>query len=84
MTPVKEEFLKILFDDSYGICTAPTPSGLALNVLCDYILGEDWYIAMSMNQEQAYTVIVDNILTNVSAEYRKDVRRKEKEYETSK
>lgn len=84
MTPVKEKFWEIICDDTYGICPAPTPSGLALNVLCDYILGEGWYIATSMNQEQAYTVIVDHILTKVSAEYRHDKKRMEKEYETSK
>ena len=84
MNAVKKKFFEIIRDDTYGICPAPTSSGLALNVLCDYILGEDWYIATSMNEEQAYTVIVDHILTKVSEEYRRDVERKEKEHETSK
>lgn len=35
----------------------------AINFLCDELLGENWYLSISMSQKQANTVIVDNIIT---------------------
>lgn len=68
----KSEFFNILEDDSYGICCAPTDPQLAVEVLCDYLLGEDWYVNMPMSQDQINTCIVDSILNKYSRQYRKD------------
>ena len=71
----KEKFFEILKDDTYGICHAPTDEKLALQVLVDYLLGEDWYIATSISQGQANTCIVDEILRKYSKQYRKDIKK---------
>ena len=74
MTKNKEEFLKILSDDTYGLCPAPTSSALAIQVLTDYLLGEDFYVVMPMPQEQVNTEIVATILEKYSKEYRRDIK----------
>lgn len=71
----KEKFFAILQDNTYGVIPAPTPAQLALYVLCDYILGEDFYVGISMNQEQANTIIVDTILRRQSVKYHKDMKK---------
>lgn len=71
----KEKFFEILKDDTYGICPAPTDEKLALQVLVDYLLGEDWYIAIPISQDQANTCIVDEILRKYSKQYRKDIKK---------
>ena len=37
---------------SYGLCPAPMEAQLAVNILCDYLLGDDWYFAGSASVAQ--------------------------------
>lgn len=78
MNKNKESFFNILSDDTYGICPSPTSPLLALEVLCDYLLGEDWYVSIPMSQDQINTCIVDDILKKYSREYRKDIKKFQK------
>lgn len=39
----KDKFQQILEDESHGLLPAPTEAQLAVNVLIEYLLGEDWY-----------------------------------------
>ena len=41
-----------------GICTQPMDAQVAINELCKYILGEDWYVSMPLSQNQVNTEIV--------------------------
>lgn len=59
-------------DFSYGIIPAPMSAQKALNILCDYLLGDDWYVACSMNVEQCNAVIVEQILDKYSKQWKKD------------
>jgi len=77
------ECKKVLFerlsDDTFGMCPAPMSADLALQILKDYLLGEDFYIVMPSPQEQANTIIVATILQKYSKEYRKDRKKYIKE-----
>jgi hypothetical protein len=44
----------------------------AIEILKDYLLGEDWYCVMPMHTEQINVEIVDNILHKYSKKYRKE------------
>ncbi len=66
--PMKEN----IENTSYGICPAPMNAQEALNILCDYLLGDEWYCAMSMGVEQVNAVIVEQILDKYSKQWRKD------------
>ena len=50
----------------------------ALNILTKYLLGEDWYIVDPINQAQANTIIVDEILSKYSKKYKKEKKIREK------
>ena len=80
MSKNKEKFFEILKDDSYGICPAPTEAQLALYILCDYLLGENFYVAMPLRVEQVNTEIVYTILDRYSREFRKDKKKEYYEY----
>ena len=45
-------------DTSYGLCPAPMDAQLALNILTEYLLGDDWYITDSIGVEQANVIVV--------------------------
>jgi hypothetical protein len=51
----------------------------AINTLCDYLLGGDFYITDPVSQEQANTLIVYNILKHYSKEFRTDLKRRIKD-----
>lgn len=78
MTENKKKFIEILKDNSYGIYPAPTDAQLAVGVLCDYLLGEDWYIADPIGVKQVNTEIVDEILRAYSPKYNWDVYKEKK------
>ena len=61
-------------DKSYGMYPAPMSAQDAINILCDYLLGDDWYFAGSCGEEQGNAIIVDTILSKYSKEYVKDWR----------
>lgn len=59
-------------DTSYGVCPAPMTAQQALLILCDYLLGQDWYCAISASQEQVNAIIIEQILDKYSKQWRKD------------
>lgn len=79
LSEVKKRFFNILKDDSCGIFPAPTNAQLGITILCEYLLGEDWYTANPVNGEQGNTEIVDSILWRYSRQYRKDVKKARKQ-----
>ena len=68
-------------DTSYGILPPPLHAQKAINILCDYLLGEDWYCNISMGVEQVNAVIVEQILDKYSKQWRKDWKTYEKHKE---
>lgn len=60
----REQFNNYVKDKSieYNISTPPMKAQEALNILNRHLLGEDWYIVDPLNQEQANTCIVMDII----------------------
>lgn len=75
MTENKKKFFEILESKECGIFPDCTPVSLALGVLVDYLLGEDYYIIDPLSSEQCNTIIVDAILNKYSKQYRKDIKK---------
>lgn len=67
-----EEITKILDNDEYGLYPAPLSAQKALHILCDYILGDDFYIVDPLGVEQANTIITKYILDKCSHQFRKE------------
>lgn len=44
------------------LCNPPTNPRIAIHVLIDHFLGEDWYVATPQNDDQCITVAVYEIL----------------------
>lgn len=65
-------------DTSYGVCPAPMNAQLALNILTDYLLGEDWYVVLSGSVEQINACAVEQILDKYSKQWQKDWKTYEK------
>lgn len=65
--------IEISLDDTFGLMPAPMSSGMAMDILVSYLLGDDWYVAVSMNGDQCNTVAVNEILRKYSKKYRKDI-----------
>lgn len=74
-----EAMKNILEDNSYGIYPAPLKAQAALNILTDYLLGDDWYITDSIGVEQANVIVVEQILDKCSKQWKKDWKHYEKE-----
>lgn len=72
MTDNKKKLFEILSDEKYGLCPAPMSAEDAIQILTDYLLGEDFYIVMPLSPQQANTEIVAAILEKHSKEYKKD------------
>ncbi len=66
LTDTKMKYFDIL--DSYGkddnIFPPTMNAQLAVNLLCEYLLGEDYYVDSPVSAEQCNTVIVHDILYN--------------------
>lgn len=56
----------------------------ALQILCDLFLGEKWYVGFPLGVKQVNTLIVDEILYKYSRQYRKAVKKYEKEVRSKK
>lgn len=76
MTENKQKLFEIFENSDYGLMPAPMPAQFAINILCDYLLGEDFYITDPVSQEQANTLIIYNILKHYSKEFRTDLKRR--------
>ena len=62
-----------------GLMQPPLNAQKALGFLCDYLLGEDWYVINPVNTEQCNTQLVHEILLKYSKEYKKEYLRAIKE-----
>ena len=66
-------------DLSHGLVPAPMSAQTALDILTNYLLGEDWYVIFPMNTEQCNACAVEQILDKYSKQWRKDWKHYEKE-----
>ena len=66
-------------DHTYGLCPAPMAAQDAVNILCDYLLGDDWYFAGSCGVEQGNAMVVELILDKYSKQFKKDWKNYQKE-----
>ena len=62
-----------------GLMQPPLNAQKAIGFLCDYLLGEDWYVVNPVNTEQCNTQLVHEILLKYSKEYKKEYLRAIKE-----
>ena len=53
-------------DTSCGIIPAPMDAQTGLDILTKYLLGKDYYIAVSVSTEQANAIVVEQILDKYS------------------
>lgn len=58
-----------------NLCPPSLPANLAVQFLCNYLLGEDWYCVMPIHAEQVNTEIVHAILMKYSRKYRKEYKK---------
>ena len=58
---IAERLFKLTDMKDYGMCNPPMKAQVALNELCDYFLGKDWYSSMPVCNEQLNTEIVYEI-----------------------
>ena len=61
--------------ESYGVFSPPMDAQVAVRMLKDYLLGEDWYSHNPISTEQINTEIVYTILNKYSKEFRKELRK---------
>ena len=66
-------------DFSCGLIPAPMEAQQAISILVDYLLGDDWYVASSMNTEQVNACAVEQILDKYSKQWKKDWKHYSKE-----
>lgn len=59
-------------EKDYGIFAPPTSDKQAVQFLCRYLLGDDWYSPNPASHEQINTEIVHSILYKYSKKYRKE------------
>lgn len=59
-------------DTSCGLYPAPMEAQQAVNILIDYLLGDDWYVVSPMNQKQVNACAVEQILDKFSKKWVKD------------
>ena len=70
----REDQMKLLPKER-DIFPIETSAQDAIHILCQGLLGEDWYIVDPMGSSQANTIIVDEILYKYNKEYRKEAKR---------
>lgn len=61
-------------DDPKNLCDPPLDAQSAINFLCNYLLGEDWYVVMPESTQQVNSVIVYEILQKYSKDFRKELK----------
>ena len=69
----KKKIFDLLLSDRLGLCPEPINANAVIDMLSDYLLGENFYIAMPLNGEQANAVILDRILSIYSNDYTKEI-----------
>lgn len=58
---MRKRILKLCKDGDYGIFSPPMDAQVAVNELCRYLLGDDWYCVNPLCSEQINTEIVYEI-----------------------
>lgn len=78
---MKQSFTNWLDNEAIdcGLCDPPLEAQHALHFLTDYLLGENWYVAMPESQKQVNSVIVYEILYKYSRKFRKELKKRKKE-----
>ena len=51
----RDRILKLTDGKDYGLCSPPMNAQVALDELCRYFLGEDWYTTLPESREQVNT-----------------------------
>ena len=74
-----EAVLENIEDTTYGVCPAPMEAQQALDILADYLLGDNFWIPSSINTKQANSCVVEQILVKYSKQWKKDWKHYEKE-----
>ena len=68
-------------DHTYGLCPAPMDAQVAIDIITNYLLGDDWYFTWSCSVEQGNAIVVEQILDKYSKQWRKDWKNYVKETE---
>ena len=66
--PLKEN----ICTTDYGLLPAPMEAQVAIDILSSYLLGDDWYTSLSINNEQCNAIVVEQILDRYSKKWRRD------------
>ena len=61
--------------DYYGLCPPPMEAQTAIDILCCYLLGEDWYTPLPLGAPQVNTEIVVDILNRYSKKFNKEKKK---------
>ena len=69
------DWLKKQDTDFYGLCPPPMDAQTAVDILCGYLLGEDWYCVLPLGTPQVNTEIVFDILNKYSRKFRREKKR---------
>ena len=57
-----------------NLCDPPLKAQEAIYFLCDYLLGEDWYVVLPESTNQVNSAIVYDILCKYSKKFRKELK----------
>jgi hypothetical protein len=68
-------------DDPENIFNPPMDAQTAVDLLKDYLLGEDWYNVDPVSTEQINTEIVYEILMKYSHKFRKEFRKLKRDHD---
>ena len=67
-----EPMKNLICDTTYGLCPAPLNAQDCLDILIDSLLGENWSVVTSMNQEQVNACATEQILDKYCRQWRSD------------
>lgn len=77
-----EEFIDILVEDKkrgFFLTDPPITGQFAFDCLVEALLASDYYVTFPASTEQCNTVLLDKILRIYSKDYRKLIKKKQKE-----
>lgn len=64
--------------DKDNVCPPKLDAQQALNILQQYLLGDNWYIVDPLCNEQANVEVVHEILYKHSKQYRKEIKQQKR------
>lgn len=78
-----QQFIEILVnhgkENPYDLCPPCVDAQFTVDCLCEALLGPDYYFALPCCTTQGNAIILDEILRTYSKEYRKLIKKKQKE-----